>query len=127
MKTAVYRDDGTHEIIAAALEVHRELGPGLLESIYEECLCRELSTRKIKYERQKSVPITYKGARLAMDYRMDVVVEGSLLLELKCVEKLLPIHAAQLLTYLKLSGFKTGLLINFNSTLLKDGIRRLSL
>jgi GxxExxY protein len=121
-----YRLDGTHAIIAAALEVHRTLGPGLLESIYEECLCREMKIRGIVHDRQKSLPVTYKGERLAMDYRLDVVVENSILLELKCVDKLLPIHEAQLLTYLKLSGLKTGLLLNFNSVLLKDGIKRLS-
>ncbi|PLY00135.1 MAG: GxxExxY protein [Desulfuromonas sp.] len=123
---SAYRVDGTYEIIAAALDVHRELGPGLLESIYEECLCRELTIRDIAYERQKALPVTYKGQPLDAGYRLDLVA-GGVLLELKCVERIQPIHEAQLLTYLKLAGLKTGLLINFNTVLLKDGIKRLSL
>lgn len=119
-------NDGTREIIAAAIEVHRNLGPGLLESTYEECLCHELGLRGFYYRRQHQLPVTYKGKQLDCGYRLDLVVEG-IVLELKCVEKLLPIHEAQLLTYLKLLPEKTGLLINFNSVLLKDGIKRLSL
>jgi GxxExxY protein len=122
-----YRDDGTKEIIAAALEVHRILGPGLLESAYEECLCHELYLRRAGIERQKPLPVHYKGKILDCGYRLDLVVEGKILLELKSVEKLLPIHEAQLLTYLRLSGIRTGLLINFNTPLLKDGIKRMSL
>lgn len=127
MERKDYRSDGTPAIIAAAVEVHRELGPGLLESVYEECFCRELTARHLNFERQKVLPVVYKGDQLDMGFRLDVVVCDSILLELKCVEKLLPIHEAQVLTYLKLSGLKTGLLINFNSVLLKDGIKRLSL
>jgi GxxExxY protein len=126
METNGYRDDGTREIIAAALEVHRELGPGLLESAYEECLCYEFALRDIRYRRQQQVPVYYKGKNLDCGYRLDLVVEG-VILELKCVDKLLPIHEAQLLTYLRLLPAKTGLLINFKSTLLRDGIKRLSL
>jgi len=112
------------QVIAAAIEVHRNLGPGLLESAYEECLCYEMQLRQIQFERQKHLPVTYKGKHLDCGYRIDIVAGGEILLELKCVEKLMPIHEAQLLTYLKLSGLKTGLLINFNAVLLKDGIKR---
>jgi GxxExxY protein len=116
----------TGEVIGAAIEVHKSLGPGLLESAYEECLCRELDLRKIKYERQKALPVEYKGVRLDCGYRLDVVVGDKLIVELKAVESLLPIHKAQLLTYLKLTGIKTGLIINFNVSALKDGIQRIS-
>ena len=123
-KLSIIPEDGTREIIAAALEVHRHLGPGLLESAYEECLCHEFEIRGIFYVRQKPLPIVYKDKKLDCGYRLDVVVNDNILLELKSMEKVLPIHEAQLLTYLKLSGMKTGLLINFNEQLLKDGIRR---
>ena len=113
----------TGEIIGSAIEVHRTLGPGLLESAYEECLCRELSLRGIDFERQKSLPLSYKGIELDCCYRIDVIV-GDVVVEVKSVEKLLPIHDAQLLTYLKLSGRQVGLLINFNVPVLTDGIRR---
>jgi GxxExxY protein len=116
----------TGGVIGAAIEVHKALGPGLLESAYEECLCRELEIRDIPYERQKELPIKYKGVKLDCGYRLDIVVEGRLILELKTCEKLEPIHEAQLLTYLKLSGIKYGLLINFNVAVLKDGIKRLA-
>jgi GxxExxY protein len=116
----------TSEVIGAAIEVHKALGPGLLESAYEECLCRELDLRKIAYERQKALPVEYKGVRLDCGYRLDVVVGDELIVELKAVESLLPIHKAQLLTYLKLTGIKTGLIINFNVSVLKDGIHRIS-
>jgi GxxExxY protein len=116
----------TGEVIGAAIEVHKALGPGLLESAYEECLCRELDLRKIAYERQKELPVEYKGVRLDCGYRLDVVVGHKLIVELKAVESLLPIHKAQLLTYLKLTGIKTGLIINFNVFALKDGIQRIS-
>lgn len=122
----MYLEDGTNHIIAAAIEVHRVLGPGLLESAYEECLCHEFELREINYERQKLLPVQYKGKTLDCGYRLDILVQGMIILELKCVEKLLPIHEAQLLTYLRLSGSKTGLLINFTTPLLKDGIKRLS-
>ncbi len=111
-------------IIEAAIEVHRNLGPGLIESVYETCLCYELVERKLNFERQKDLALTYKGISLDSTCRLDLVVENKVIIELKSVEQLHAIHEAQLLTYLKLSGIKTGLLINFNSRLLKDGIRR---
>ena len=113
-------------VIGAAIEVQKALGPGLLESAYEECLCRELELRGIPFERQKKLPIEYKGAKLDCGYRLDIVVAGKLILELKSCENLQPIHEAQLLTYLKLTGIKYGLLINFNVPVLKDGIRRIA-
>jgi GxxExxY protein len=113
------------QIIGAAIEVHKNLGPGLLESAYEECLCHELGLRGILYERQKDLPIQYKGRNLTCGYRLDVVVESAIILELKSCERIEPIHEAQLLTYLKLSGLRLGLLINFNVGILKNGIRRL--
>ena len=115
-----------NKVIGAAIEVHKNLGPGLLESAYEECLCHEFDLRKLSYERQKELPIEYKGAKLDCGYRLDVVVAQSLILELKACESLEPIHEAQLLTYLKLTGIKVGLLINFNLPVLKDGIKRLA-
>ncbi len=114
----------THEIIGAAIEVHRVLGPGLLESAYEECLARELSLRSIKYERQKPLPVVYKEVKLDCGYRLDFLVEGRVVLELKAVESLAPIHEAIVLTYLRLSGCQIGLLINFHTQILKDGIKR---
>jgi GxxExxY protein len=115
----------TGQIIGAAIEVHKALGPGLLESAYEECLCRELSLRGFSYERQKEVPVKYKGVRLDCGYRLDIVVSESVVLELKACDRLERIHQAQLLTYLKLTGIKYGLLINFNVSVLKDGIKRM--
>ena len=114
----------TGDIIGAAIEVHRHLGPGLLESAYEECLCHELAIRKLNFERQKPVPVVYKGTKLDCGYRLDLLVEGRIVVELKSIEGLGPIHEAILITYLKLSGHKLGLLINFNVPLLKDGIKR---
>ncbi len=114
----------SHSIIGAAIEVHRELGPGLLESAYEECLCHELSLRSLPFRRQVPLPLTYKGVRLDCGYRIDLIVANTILLELKAVEQTLPIHEAQLLTYLRLSGIKIGLIINFNVPVLKDGITR---
>ena len=114
----------TKSIIGAAIEVHRILGPGLMESAYEECLCRELSLRQHAFKRQVALPIAYKGVKLDCGYRIDIVVENTVLLELKAVEELLPIHEAQLITYLKLSGEKVGLLINFHVPVLKDGVLR---
>lgn len=116
----------TGQIIGAAIEVHKVLGPGLLESTYEECLCRELVLRDISFERQKEVPIEYKGCRLDCGYRLDLLVKNKLILELKVVERIEPIHEAQLITYLKLTGLNLGLLVNFNVPVLKDGIRRLA-
>lgn len=119
------RDPNSAAMIGAAIEVHRVLGPGLLESAYEECLCHELSLRGIPFERQVALPVNYKGVHLDCGYRLDIVLPGKLVVELKAVEQLAPVHDAQLLTYLKLSGIRTGLLLNFNSTLMRDGIRRL--
>jgi GxxExxY protein len=117
----------TREILAAATEVHRQLGPGLLESAYEECLCHELSLRKVAFQRQVPLPVSYKGVKLDCGYRLDLVVEDKVILELKSVEQVSPLHKAQLLTYLRLSSKRVGLLMNFNSPLLKDGITRLIL
>ncbi len=112
-------------IIGAAIEVHKALGPGLLESAYEECICHELSIGGLSLERQKPLAVRYKGINLDCGYRLDVVVEDAIILELKSCEKIEPIHKAQLLTYLKLSGFKLGLLLNFNVTLMREGIVRI--
>jgi GxxExxY protein len=114
------------KVIGAAIEVHNALGPGLLESAYEECLCLELSNRNISYERQKELPIEYKGVTLDCGYRLDVLIPDKLIIELKSCEDIQPIHRAQLLTYLKLTGIKVGLLINFNVPVLKEGIVRIS-
>ncbi|MGI9115330.1 MAG: GxxExxY protein [Chthoniobacterales bacterium] len=114
----------TAEVIGAAMEVHRALGPGLLESSYGLCLARELGLRGITFEREVPVPLRYKGVTLDCGYRADIVVAQTLLFELKAIETLLPIHEAQLISYLKLTGCKVGLLINFNVQLLKHGIRR---
>ena len=112
-------------IIGAAIEVHKTLGPGLLESAYEECLSHEFSFRNFSFERQKSLPLIYKGKKLDCGYRLDMVVENAIILELKSCEKIEPIHKAQLLTYLKLSGLHLGLILNFNTTLMRDGIVRI--
>jgi GxxExxY protein len=117
----------TGEIIGAAIEVHKALGPGLLESAYEECLCHEFNLRSFFFERQKELPIEYKGVKLDCGYRLDIVVWNKIILELKSCSELLPIHEAQLLTYLKLTNIKVGLLINFNVPILKEGIKRLSM
>ncbi len=117
----------TEGIIGAAIEVHRHLGPGLLESAYEECLSFELAARQIPFERQKPLPVLYKGIQLDCGYRLDFLIADSVVVEIKSIEKLHPIHEAQLLSYLKLGNWHTGLLINFNVQLLKDGvIRRLN-
>ena len=112
-------------IIGAAIEVHKTLGPGLLESAYEECLCHELSLRGVSFERQKPLPVEYKGTKLDCGYRLDIIVENTIILELKSCEKIEPIHKAQLLTYLKLSGLHLGLLLNFNVPVMRDGIIRI--
>jgi GxxExxY protein len=117
-------NDITEAIIGAAICLHRELGPGLLESAYEVCLAHELTERKLKIERQKALPIVYRGVELDCGYRIDLLVEKQVVVELKAVESLEPIHDAQLLSYLKLCGCEVGLLINFNVKVLKDGIRR---
>jgi GxxExxY protein len=114
----------TGAIIGAAMEVHNLLGPGLLESAYEECLAREFELRGIHYDRQKAVPVVYKDVKLDCGYRIDLVVEGHVVVELKAVENLAKIHEAIVLTYLRLSGCRIGLLINFNVLTLKEGIRR---
>ena len=113
------------QIIGAAIEVHKTLGPDLLESTYEECLCHELRIGGLSLERQKPLAVRYKGINLDCGYRLDVVVENTIILELKSCEKIDPIHRAQLLTYLKLSGFRLGLLLNFNVTLMREGIVRI--
>jgi GxxExxY protein len=118
------RDPLTDRVIGLAIGVHRELGPGLLESAYEECLCYELEQSGIVFGRQVPLAIVYKGTRLDCGYRLDIVVQRQLIIEIKSVDRLLPIHDAQLLTYLRLSGYKIGLLMNFNTVLLKEGIRR---
>jgi GxxExxY protein len=115
----------TGEVIGAAIEIHKALGPGLLESAYEECLCHEFALRQLHFKRQQAIPLEYKGAKLDCGYRIDLLIEDLVILELKSVEKLLPIHEAQLLTYLKLTNFDVGLLINFNVPVLRDGIKRL--
>ena len=114
----------TEQMIAAAIEVHKHLGPGLLESAYEECLCHELSLRGLQFVRQVSLPVTYKGVKLDCGYRLDVVVEDKVILELKSVDEVTSLHEAQLPTYLRLSGKKVGLLLNFNTPVMKDGITR---
>ncbi len=114
----------TERIIGAAIEAHRELGPGLLESAYEECLCREMKIRGLSFRRHVSLPIVYKGVRLDCGYRMDVVVEDAVVLELKCIERILPVHEAQLLSYMKRAGKKFGLLINFHSAVVSRSIVR---
>ncbi|HEX3882689.1 MAG TPA: GxxExxY protein [Stellaceae bacterium] len=114
-------------VIGSAIAVHRHLGPGLLESAYEECLCAELADAGIAFRRQVPLPIVYKSVRLDCGYRMDIVAENELIVEVKAIDRLLPIHDAQLLTYLRLSGLRAGLIMNFNSILLKDGLRRIVL
>jgi GxxExxY protein len=114
----------SHNIIGCAIEVHRQLGPGLLESAYEECLSFELKNKGLDIERQKPVPVIYKTISLEFGYRIDILVEGSVILELKSVDGFSPVHEAQILTYMKFANIKTGLLINFNVTVLKNGLRR---
>ena len=124
MENRSTRDPLTERVIGLAIGVHRLLGPGLLESAYEECLCFDLKGAGIDYSRQVPLPIIYKDVRLDCGYRLDLVIERELIVEIKTVEQLLPIHEAQILTYLRLSSRRIGLLINFNSVLLKDGVRR---
>ena len=122
--TGPQANDPTPSIIGAAIEVHRTIGPGLLESVYEECLCSELRFRSIPFDRQVSLPLVYRDVRLDCGFRLDIVVDHSVVVELKAIEKLAPIHEAQMLTYLRLSGFSIGLLINFNHRTLREGLRR---
>lgn len=114
----------TNRVIGCAIEVHRTLGPGLLESVYETCLCEELAAAGLAFARQRSLPVVYKGQTLDGHYQMDIVVEDALVLEIKAVHQVLPIHEAQLQTYLRLSGLFLGLVMNFNAARVKDGIRR---
>jgi|ERR1700690_461166 GxxExxY protein len=124
-RSKLLHEDLTGKIIGAAIEVHRVLGPGLLESAYEECLCRELNLREIAFQRQVPLPVEYKDVKLDCGYRLDLVVQDAVILELKCVEQLLPVHDAQLLTYLKLTRKRVGIIINFNvATLVRGGIVR---
>ena len=117
----------TSRVIGLGIEVHRHLGPGLLESAYEECLAHELTAAGLQFRRQAELPIIYKSVRLDCGYRMDLVVEDALILELKSAEKILPLHEAQMPTYLRLSGIRYGLIMNFNTPVLKDGLRRIVL
>ena len=117
-------NDITEKIIGAAIEVHRTLGPGLLESAYETCLCRELQLRGLQYQRQLSLPVNYKGIALESGYRLDLLVENLVVVEIKAIEALQPVHEAQILTYMRLGGWCVGLLINFNVPLLKQGVKR---
>ncbi len=117
-------NDLTHTIIAAAIDVHRALGPGLVEAIYEECLARELTLRGLTFERQKPLPVVYKGEKLEAGYRADLVVANRIIVEIKAVDAVAPVHEAVVLTYLRLSGCRLGLLLNFHVAVLKDGIRR---
>ncbi|MFN0134852.1 MAG: GxxExxY protein [Phycisphaerae bacterium] len=121
------RDPLTAAVIGAAIEVHKVLGPGLLESAYETCLCHELSLRSVSFERQVALPVPYKGLKLDAAYRLDLVVERALIVELKAVERIEEIHKAQLLTYMRLSGLRKGLILNFYVPYLRDGIVRMVL
>lgn len=120
-------DELSNRVIGLAIEVHRNLGPGLLESAYEQCLAHELTSNRIDFAAQKPLPVFYKGQLIECGYRINLLIENTLIVELKSADKLLPIHEAQLLTYMKLAQIKVGLLINFNVQLLKDGIKRMVL
>ena len=125
MSETVENDFLTERIIGFAIEIHRQLGPGLLESAYEECLAFELGQASIAFERQIDLPVVYKSVRLDCAYWLDLKIENRLIVEVKSVERLMPIHEAQLITYLRLTGLSVGLLLNFNTNVLKNGIRRL--
>jgi GxxExxY protein len=116
--------DITEKVLGAAIEVHKHLGPGLLESAYETCLCHELQLRGLSFKRQVQLPIDYKGCKIEGAYRLDLMIEEKVIVELKSVEGIHPIHEAQLMTYLKLSGMRVGFLMNFNVPMIKDGIVR---
>lgn len=122
----LYLEDLTEKIIGAAIEVHRTLGPGLLESAYQECLARELTLREIPFAKEKILPVTYKGVQVDCGYRMDFLIDSQVVIELKAVEVVHPIHKAQLINYLKLTGCKVGLIINFNVEQLTKGVIRLA-
>ena len=117
----------TQKVIGCAIEVHRTLGPGLLETVYEVCLCRELGMAGIPFVRQQKIPVLYKGERVDCDLRIDVIVDRTLAVEIKVVQQVLPVHEAQLLTYLRVAGLPLGLLLNFNEPTMRDGIRRRAL
>jgi GxxExxY protein len=119
--------DLTEKIIGAAIEVHKHLGPGLLESVYQACLAREMALRGIQFEQEKSIPVIYKGVKLDCGYRLDFFIESKVIVELKAVDAMIDAYKAQLLTYLKITDCKVGLLINFNTPVLKNGIKRLIL
>jgi GxxExxY protein len=119
-------DELIERVIGCAIEVHRHLGPGLLEGIYEDCLCLELTQLGIAHQRQVLLPIVYKGVQLEAAYRLDLVVENRLVVEIKAIDRILTVHEAQLLTYLRISGHRTGLILNFNHAVLKEGIRRMT-
>lgn len=124
-----FPDEGsqiTSKVIGCALEVHKHLGPGLLESVYEECLAFEMKSQGVEFKRQLIVPVHYKGTKIDQGFRLDLLVENKLIVELKAVEKILPIHEAQLITYLKLSNLSLGLIINFNEKMLKNGVKRIA-
>ena len=121
------KDPLTAQVIGLAIEIRRQLGSSLLESAYEQCLCHEFANANMGFERQKSIGIDYKGTKLNCGFRADLIVENKLLIELKAIERILPIHEAQLLTYMKLSKIGTGLILNFNTKVLKDGIKRMVL
>ena len=124
-RSKLLHENLTEQIIGAAVEVHRALGPGLLESAYEECLCHELHLRGIRFQRQVPLPVEYKSVKLDCGYRIDLLIQDKIILELKCIERVLPVHEAQLLTYLKLTGKRVGLIMNFNvATLVRGGIVR---
>ncbi|WP_281173068.1 GxxExxY protein [Geothrix fermentans] len=114
----------TEKVLGAAIEVHKHLGPGLLESTYESCLCHELQIRGLSFQRQVSLPLDYKGLHVEAAFRLDLVVEGKIIVELKSQEGILPVHEAQLMTYMKLTGMRVGLMLNFNVPAMKDGIVR---
>jgi GxxExxY protein len=124
---AINRDPLTERVIGLAIEVNRTLGSGLLESVYEDCLCHEFRAHGIEHHRQLVPPVSYKGLKLEAGFKIDAVVERRLVLELKAVEQILPVHEAQLLTYMKLGNYRIGLLLNFHVALLKDGVKRMVL
>ena len=117
----------SERVIGCAIEVHRHLGPGLLEAVYEDCLCHELAQGGFAFQRQVELPVIYKGVQLQSAYRLDLLIEARLIVEIKAIDRIMPIHEAQLLTYLRISGHRTGLILNFNHAVLKDGIRRMVL
>jgi GxxExxY protein len=123
----LYEKELAHRIINAAIEVHKALGPGLMESAYQACLAREMSLQDIPFEQETSLPVEYKGVRIDCSYRLDFLVDSKVVVELKAVDNIQPVHEAQLLTYLKLTGCHVGLIINFNVPVLKDGVKRMVL